>query len=130
MSKRVFLSFVGLFLLNAIVIQAQETVLIHRNAVWKYHHNQTPPPNNWKDQFFREDWQSGPAKLGYGDANVVTPIGGSDLAERPVTAYFRHSFLVENPTFSKLVVRLLRDDGAVVYLNGAEVARSNMPAGE
>ena len=26
-------------------------------------------------------------------------------------------------------IRLLRDDGAVVYLNGTEVFRSNMPAG-
>ena len=28
-----------------------------------------------------------------------------------------------------LLVRLVRDDGAVVYLNGREIMRSNMPAG-
>ena len=28
-----------------------------------------------------------------------------------------------------LLLRLVRDDGAVVYVNGIEVARSNMPAG-
>ena len=28
-----------------------------------------------------------------------------------------------------LTLRLLRDDGAVVYLNGTEVVRSNMPTG-
>ena len=31
--------------------------------------------------------------------------------------------------FQELSLRLLRDDGAVVYLNGVEVARSNMPSG-
>ena len=31
---------------------------------------------------------------------------------------------------SDLHLGLLRDDGAVVYLNGREVARSNLPAGE
>ena len=30
---------------------------------------------------------------------------------------------------SKVTLRLLRDDGAVVYLNGVEVSRHNMPAG-
>jgi hypothetical protein len=35
-----------------------------------------------------------------------------------------------NPSaFQSLRLRLLRDDGAVVYLNGIEVVRSNMPAG-
>jgi len=27
------------------------------------------------------------------------------------------------------MIRLLRDDGAIVYFNGREVARSNMPSG-
>ncbi|RKH88293.1 hypothetical protein, partial [Corallococcus sp. AB038B] len=30
---------------------------------------------------------------------------------------------------SELLVRLQRDDGAIVYLNGTEVFRSNLPAG-
>ena len=29
-----------------------------------------------------------------------------------------------------MLVKLLRDDGAVVYLNGEELFRSNMPGGE
>ena len=38
--------------------------------------------------------------------------------------------IVANPAaFSALNLRLVRDDGAVVYLNGVEVVRSNMPTG-
>ena len=31
--------------------------------------------------------------------------------------------------FSSVLARLIRDDGAVVYVNGVEVGRDNMPAG-
>jgi hypothetical protein len=44
--------------------------------------------------------------------------------------YFRKSFDVTNPSqFGTLRVDLLRDDGAVVWLNGTEIWRSNMPTG-
>jgi hypothetical protein len=47
-----------------------------------------------------------------------------------VTTYFRNTFNVADPSqFESLQVRLQRDDGAVVYLNGQEVVRSNMPGG-
>ena len=36
---------------------------------------------------------------------------------------------IPNPADYSFTLRLLRDDGAVVYLNGAEVFRSNMPTG-
>ncbi len=45
---------------------------------------------------------------------------------RPTSAT---AFNVANPaSVQALNLRLLRDDGAVVYINGTEVARSNMPA--
>jgi hypothetical protein len=63
-----------------------------------------------------------------------------DLVERDFTApgrppkytttYFRHSFEVADPTqVAQLTLSLLRDDGAVVYLNGTEVFRSTMDLG-
>ena len=46
------------------------------------------------------------------------------------TTYLRHSFDVADPTqVAQLTLSLLRDDGAVVYLNGTEVFRSNMDLG-
>src|SRR4029079_900375 len=47
-----------------------------------------------------------------------------------IPPYFRHHFTVSDPsTIAALSVLLQRDDGAVVYLNGNEVFRSNMPTG-
>jgi hypothetical protein len=47
-----------------------------------------------------------------------------------VTTYFRRSFSAPAmPNYTNLALRLLRDDGAIVYLNGNEIFRSNMPTG-
>ncbi len=65
-------------------------------------------------------WQRGFAELGYG------PPGGP----RAITTYFRKRFTVaDRASITALRLDLVRDDGAVVYLNGTEVFRSNMPAG-
>jgi hypothetical protein len=47
-----------------------------------------------------------------------------------VTTYFRHAFDVPDPGFyRRLTLRLQRDDGAIVYVNGKEVHRVHLPAG-
>src|SRR5204863_4574307 len=76
-------------------------------------------------------WKSGRAQLGYGDGDESTVIGyGSNANNKFVTTYFRRSFNVTNPaSITSLQLQLLRDDGAVVYLNGQEIVRSNMPSG-
>src|SRR6185295_12299074 len=74
---------------------------------------------------------SGPAQLGYGDGDEVTTVGfGPDANNKFITTYFRRVFSVTNPAaFNALTLRLMRDDGAVIYLNGVEVWRANMPTG-
>jgi hypothetical protein len=69
--------------------------------------------------------------LGYGDGDEATVVSfGGDANNKFITTYFRHSFVVPDPSgYTNLILRLLRDDGAVVYLNGTEVTRSNMPSG-
>lgn len=54
---------------------------------------------------------------------TVLPIG-------PTTYYFRNTFqFADDPARTELKLDLAADDGAVVYLNGAEVYRHNMPGG-
>src|SRR6185503_7847470 len=76
-------------------------------------------------------WSSGPAQLGYGDGDEATVVSfGPDPMNKFITTYFRHKFFIEDPAvWVSLTLDLLRDDGAVVYLNGLEVHRNNMPAG-
>lgn len=47
-----------------------------------------------------------------------------------ITTYFRQKVSINNPIqYDSIRIGLVRDDGAVVYVNGIEVVRSNMPAG-
>src|SRR5207249_11194861 len=55
---------------------------------------------------------------------------GGDPNNKFITTYFRKTFDVADASKVKsLALRLLRDDGAVVYLNGQEVVRDNMNSG-
>jgi hypothetical protein len=76
-------------------------------------------------------WAAGPAPLGYGDAHIQTTVSfGPSDSTKYVTTYFRHAFnVISARDIVSLVVSLMRDDGAVVYLNGTEIFRSNMPVG-
>ncbi len=111
---------------------AETTVLVPQGSTWKYLDNGTSPALTWRNTVYDEaGWKSGPAQLGYGDGDEATVIGfGSNPALRAITAYFRRTFQVTNPaTLGSLQLRLLRDDGAIVYLNGTEIFRSNIPTG-
>ncbi|HEY2953113.1 MAG TPA: lamin tail domain-containing protein, partial [Verrucomicrobiae bacterium] len=45
------------------------------------------------------------------------------------TVFYRKTFVVADPSaYAVLLPRLLRDDGAVVYLNGVEIVRDNVPS--
>ncbi len=112
------------------VHQALSAQLVQINSNWKYYDLAMEPPNQsgttWKQNAYNDGaWSSGLAELGYGDGDETTVI--SSATE---TAYFRQTFYVDDPAdFSDLSLHLLYDDGAVVYLNGAEVWRVNMPSG-
>ena len=99
-----------------------ETAL-SRSSVWRY--LSPPPPDGWHAYSFADaTWATGTAQLGFGDGDEATVV------PRSVALYVRRAFSVSSvSTVSRVNLRLLRDDGAVVYLNGTEVARSNMPAG-
>jgi len=112
--------------------KAVDQLLIPAGAVWKYNDTGTNLGTAWLAPAFADGtWSSGLAQLGYGDGDETTLLGfGGNTANRYITYYFRHSFNVATPAdFATLTARVVRDDGVVVYLNGLEVARSNMPSG-
>jgi hypothetical protein len=78
-------------------------------------------------------YPSGPAELGYGDngEEATTNSYGPDSGNKYATTYYRRSFEVtDSSVFTNgLTLRVKRDDGVVVYLNGAEIYRENMPGG-
>ena len=108
------------------------TTLVSAGSVWKYLDDGSDQGTAWRTSGFDDaGWASGPAELGYGDGgeDTVVSFGGNNVDKHPTT-YFRHTFNATNvANFSSLTLELLRDDGAVVYLNGNELVRSNMPGG-
>jgi hypothetical protein len=106
--------------------------LIPQGSTWSYLDDGSNQGSAWRTPTFDDSqWASGPAQLGYGDGDEATVVSyGPSSGNKYVTTYFRHHFQVSDPgQYNSLTFRLLRDDGAVVYLNGQEVLRSNMPGG-
>jgi hypothetical protein len=108
-----------------------QQVLIAAGSVWRYLDTGIDPGTAWIDPFFDDtSWAAGPAELGYGDGDEATIINSTVGGSRLITAYFRHTFNVADASaISGLALQLWRDDGAIVYLNGVEVFRNNMPPG-
>lgn len=109
-------------------------ILIPRGGTWRFHDSAQYPGEDWMSPDYRaSDWSSGRAPLGYGDtdkATVMRDRGNSRGTQPYMIAYFRKTFEVTGGEWVNAKVNLLRDDGAVVYLNGQEVWRSNMPEGK
>ena len=110
--------------------QVEDTrVIVAQGGAWRYS-DTSGLPVSWRARDFDDsEWKSGFAPLGYGESDVETEVsdGGS---QKNITTYFRRSFVAEQEVpFTSLSMSLRRDDGAVVYLNGNEIHRSNMPGG-
>jgi len=97
--------------------------IIEKGSVWQYNDQGTDLGTTW--QTGPVTWPSGPAQLGFGDGDEQTVIQSGIT-----TAYFRHDFQIDDESgIDQMTLRLLRDDGAVVYINGQEALRNNMPEG-
>jgi hypothetical protein len=128
----VLLSSLLIVLTLTLTASAAELTLIPRASTWKYLDNGSNQGSGWRGVDFNDSsWSSGQAQFGYGDGDETTIINyGSNPDRKYVTTYFRRSFQANNiSSFQAVVLRLLRDDGAVVYLNGTEIWRNNMPSG-
>ena len=109
-----------------------DSLLIVRGSSWKYSDTGVNLGVLWKNSNFDDTaWKSGLAELGYGDGDEKTVISyGTSTSNRYITSYFRKSFVLTNKEkASGLTLTLKYDDGAVIYLNGTELQRCNMPAG-
>ena len=109
-----------------------QTVLVPQGSSWKYLDDGSNQETAWRNTGFDDSsWASGNAQLGYGDGDETTVLSyGGNSNNKYITYYFRHNFDVTDPNeTSNLSLEILRDDGAIVYINGTEVQRTNMPSG-
>ena len=109
---------------------ALTTTWIARGSTWKYLDDGSSPDTSWSTLDFDDStWKAGAAELGYGDGDEATTVSyGGNANDKHITTFFRKVFQVApDEQISGLTLTLKRDDGAVVYLNGTEIFRDNMP---
>lgn len=108
------------------VTQPVTSVLKGFGTSWRYLATGDDQGTAWRASGFNDgSWPSGTGDLGFKNANATTIPATAGR----ITYYFRSNFtLPEGDPVQDVVLNLKRDDGAVVYLNGREVARSNMTA--
>jgi hypothetical protein len=106
--------------------------LISYNSSWKYRDNGSNQGTAWRSTSFSDAaWATGNAQLGYGDGDEATVVRyGSSASNKYITTYFRKTITIPDISlYTGYNLSLKRDDGAVVYINGTEVFRTNMPSG-
>ncbi|MEX2186849.1 MAG: Ig-like domain-containing protein [Pirellulales bacterium] len=117
--------------------------LLPRGSLWRYLDDGSNQGTAWRATAFNDTAWKGPseAEFGYGDGGegtviICDPDPTPPCAENPnlndnyITSYFRRDVVLDQvDDIHELLVRLRRDDGAAVYVNGVEVARDNLAAG-
>ena len=116
-------------------------VLIATNSTWRYFKGlaeaSNPDTTAWRQVGFDDSgWASGLSAFYYenqpGSANAYT--GNTVLTDMDghyTCLFMRRAFVVSNLLdFVSLQLVALSDDGFVAWLNGQEIARFNMPAGD
>jgi hypothetical protein len=106
--------------------------IVKLNDTWKYY-DKGAAPNDWTATSFNDNsWASGQAPLGYGMTGLKTTVGyGSDAENKHPTTYFRKTIKLDSdPTRSDIfILNYQIDDGFIVYVNGREAGRFQMPSG-
>ena len=126
----------GVFVVCAVlfgVFLADAETLFSAGSEWSYSDRGDPGTTDWREFGFDDSgWSNGVGAFAYGSGTQIgttlstVDAGGDNL----LTAYFRKAFFLTNAAeVVALKVDLRRDDGAVVYVNGVETLRDNMPSG-
>jgi chitodextrinase len=87
----------------------------------------------WREPGYNDSaWRRGGTQIGYGDGDERTLLAwGPSSTAKLITYYARTSVDAGHSigSIKSLQLRALVDDGAVVYLNGTEIWRFNLPDG-
>ncbi len=118
------------------VMPAREDTLVAVGAVWQYFKGTQEPPVGWQSiAFDASAWLDGPTGIGIGDgddATVLSDMRRTDSQTGYISVFLRHTFMLTEEsrlTPGDLLLYVDFDDGFKAFLNGAEVARQNLPAG-
>jgi hypothetical protein len=104
--------------------------LVELSGTWRFHDGGVDLGTAWRAPDFDDSaWSTGAGLFFVEEAALPGPKN-TPLAPERATYYFRTQFDVAGDPAQKIfTLRPLVDDGAVIYVNGVEVQRVNMPTG-
>ena len=108
--------------------------------MWIGRTDASTPSTAWRaPQFNDSGWEPTPVPVGYSmgeprtgiEAQLVTVLPPGSAPPTYTTLFLRQSFvLLPGSPIRGLKITVHADDGAIVWLNGVEIGRYNVPAGE
>lgn len=121
-----------LFIVSVSAVKA-DTTFIKFGSAWKYNDAgkalSTASGADWRASSFGDAaWKSGMAEFGYGTGRERTTVQfGGNPASKHITTYFRKKITITDISrYSSIRLNAYIDDGAVIYINGAEAGRVNI----
>ena len=110
----------------------QQVTAFAQGSSWSYYDKGSLDGKQWNKTSYTESWASGNAPIGYktGSTWAGTTIK-TQTAQKLPTYYFRKKFTLDfaPQASNNFTLNLWADDGCIVYVNGTEVGRFNMPSG-
>jgi hypothetical protein len=109
---------------NRTVLPLSFQTIIHKGADWQYIIPSSDIGNSWRNTGFNASgWNTGSSGFGYGDNDDSTVLNNI------LSVFIRKEFVITNlQDISELVLSIDYDDGFVAFINGQEIARSNLGA--
>lgn len=148
--KPSLLAIVALWLGSVSAFAQTTTSIFQSGATWKYLVTSVTavPAATWKADpnvapaYNDAGWSAGPSPLGYGGTSETGNGAGTCVNQcastttptcytcttREITTYFRKTINLTTVAGS-FFLSYRRDDGIVIYINGTEVRRENLPSG-
>jgi hypothetical protein len=104
------------------------TVVGFGDKSWSYYRATTAPASTWKTA--KAAWKTGAAPLGFGtNPGTLGTKLPNDFTKKPLASYFQKAFTLSSIPAAGMTLTTWADDGIIVYVNGKEVTRKNMPTG-
>ncbi|MCW3123757.1 MAG: hypothetical protein JWQ38_3249 [Flavipsychrobacter sp.] len=127
---------------NMQMIATPSLTIFDYGDAWKYFTTATDQGTPWRMVGFADgSWGTGTGHIGFGETWTTTciPAGPTGCAVCPAvpgscvkynTTYFRKVVNISSvAVYDSIKFSVFRDDGIVMYVNGNEVWRDNLPAG-
>lgn len=122
------------------LVEHIEKEFVSADSQWTYLDNGTDQGTVWRDREFDDStWKRGNGPFGYPEDEkrptfdqVNTLVDSGEEEEKYATTYFRTEFTIDDvSSIGNLgLIEFEVDDSVVIYLNGIEIGRFNLPEGD